>query len=96
MEAPRHSPWKSVQQKIKNRSIGLLCVATLLLHPAQSYGHIAQLWSTYEVRPTRDGKPEVRGINSIQAVYDGQNWKVLQIVWQAETPALPIPAEYLP
>ena len=65
-------------------------------HPAQSYGHIAQLWSTYEVRPTCDGKPEVRGINSIQAVYDGQNWKVLQIVWQAETPNTPIPAEYLP
>ena len=65
-------------------------------HPAQSYGHSAQLWSTYEVRPTRDGKAEVRGINSIQAVYDGQNWKVLEIVWQAETPATPIPAEYLP
>lgn len=65
-------------------------------HPAQSYGHIAQLWSTYEIRPTPDGKPEVRGINSIQAVYDGQNWKVLEILWQAETPTTPIPAEYLP
>ena len=65
-------------------------------HPSQSYGHIAQLWSTYEIRPTPDGKPEVRGINSIQAVYDGQNWKVLEILWQAETPSTPIPPEYLP
>ncbi|HKR28368.1 MAG TPA: hypothetical protein VJS11_12975 [Acidobacteriaceae bacterium] len=65
-------------------------------HPSESYGRIAHLWSTYEVRPTPEGKPEVRGINSIQAVFDGQNWKVLQIVWQAETPQTPIPEKYLP
>lgn len=65
-------------------------------YPSESYGHIAHLWSTYEVRPTPDGKPEVRGINSIQAVYDGQNWKVIEIVWQAETPQTPIPSQYLP
>lgn len=64
--------------------------------PAESYGHIAQLWSTYEIRPTPVGAPEARGINSIQAVYDGQNWKVLEIVWEAETPQTPIPARYLP
>lgn len=65
-------------------------------HPSESYGRVAQLWSTYEIRPTPDGKPEGRGINSIQAVYDGQNWKVLEILWQAETPQTPIPAKYLP
>ena len=64
--------------------------------PADTYGRIAQLWSTYEIRPTADGKPEARGINSIQAVFDGQNWKVLEIVWQAETPQTPIPEKYLP
>lgn len=64
--------------------------------PSESYGRIAQLWSTYEVRPTPDGKPEVRGINSIQAIYNGQNWHVLEIVWQAETPQTPIPEKYLP
>ena len=64
--------------------------------PAENYGRIAQLWSTYEIRPTADGKPEARGINSIQAVFDGQNWKVLEIVWQAETPQTPIPEKYLP
>lgn len=64
--------------------------------PSESYGRIAQLWSTYEIRPTPDGKPEARGINSIQAVYDGQNWKVLEIVWQAETPQTLIPEKYLP
>ncbi len=65
-------------------------------HPADVYGNIAHLWSTYEVRPTPDGKPEIRGINSIQAVFDGSELKVIEIVWQAETPDQPIPQKYLP
>jgi hypothetical protein len=61
---------------------------------SESFGHIAQLWSTYT---TALGDRQLdRGINSIQAVYDGQNWKVVEIVWQAETPTAPIPAPYLP
>ncbi len=60
------------------------------------YGHEAHLWSTYELRDTPDGKPEVRGINSIQAVFDGRRWHVISILWQAETPAEPIPEKYLP
>ena len=63
---------------------------------SEVYGHEAHLWSTYEVRPTPDGKPEVRGINSIQAVFDGKSWKVISILWQAETPAEPVPEKYLP
>jgi len=60
------------------------------------YGHIAHLWSTYEVRPTPDGKAQVRGINSIQAVNDGTRWRVFEILWQAETPSEAVPARYLP
>jgi len=60
------------------------------------YGHVAHLWSTYELRLNKpDGEP-VRGINSIQAVYDGKRWRILDILWQAETPDLPVPAKYLP
>jgi len=65
-------------------------------YPSEVYGHIAHLWSTYEIRPTPDGKPEARGINSIQAVFDGNEWKVMQILWQAETPDEPVPQKYLP
>lgn len=60
------------------------------------FGHIAHLWSTYEVRPTPDGKAEVRGINSIQAVNDGNRWRVIQILWEAETSTETVPARYLP
>jgi hypothetical protein len=62
----------------------------------ETWGHLAHLWSTYEVRPTPDGKPEVRGINSIQAFFDGQRWKVVSIEWLAESAAEPLPEKYLP
>jgi hypothetical protein len=65
-------------------------------YPTDVYGHVAHLWSTYEVRPTPDGKPEIRGINSIQAYFNGSEWKVVEIVWQAETPDEQIPSKYLP
>ena len=63
-----------------------------------AHGH---LWSTYETRTTPDGKPPAgkvmdRGINSIQAIFDGKQWKITQIIWQAEKPDDPVPAKYLP
>ena len=65
-------------------------------YSSDMYGHIAHLWSTYEIRPTPDGKAEMRGINSIQAVFNGTEWKVVEILWQAETPDESIPQKYLP
>lgn len=65
-------------------------------YSVDEYGHIAHLWSTYEVRDTPDGKATVRGINSMQAVYDGAQWKLIEILWQAETPDQPLPAKFLP
>jgi hypothetical protein len=65
-----------------------------LKYQSETFGRIAHLWSTYAT--TLAGKPVARGINSIQAVYDGQNWHIVEILWQAENPATPIPAQYLP
>lgn len=67
----------------------------------ETWAHLAHLWSTYETRTTPNGKPPEgkvldRGINSIQAVYDGHRWQVIEILWQAELPADPVPAKYLP
>jgi hypothetical protein len=72
----------------------------------ETWAHMAHLWSTYETRTTPDGKPPDgkvpenklldRGINSIQAVFDGKQWHIIQILWQAETPAGPVPEKYLP
>lgn len=64
---------------------------------SETYGPVAHLWSTYELRlNSADAKPETRGINSIQAVFDGTRWRVLEITWHAETPDDPVPAQYLP
>jgi len=29
-------------------------------------------------------------------VNDGTRWRIMEILWQAETPGEPIPAKYLP
>lgn len=60
------------------------------------YGNLAHLWSTYEIRATTDGKVEMRGINSIQAAFNGTEWKAVEVSWQAETSDTPIPQKYLP
>ena len=62
----------------------------------ETYGHFAHLWSTYEIRPTPDGKPEAVGINSIQAVFDGTRWHVQSVFWESNATAGPVPEKYLP
>jgi hypothetical protein len=63
-------------------------------YQTESFGHIAHLWSTYAT--SLAGKPLARGINSIQAIYDGKEWKIFEILWEAENSTDPIPAQYLP
>ena len=67
-----------------------------IVNKVEQYGSLAHIWSTYESRHEPNGAPFARGINSIQAVYDGTRWKVQAILWQAETPETPLPAKYLP
>ncbi len=62
----------------------------------ETYGHIAHLWSTYELRTAADGPVQIRGINSIQALNDGKRWRIYQVFWQAETPKEKVPEKYLP
>ena len=60
------------------------------------FGNVVQLFSTYEsYHSEKDEKPFSRGINSIQLLYDGSRWWVMNIFWQAETEEFPIPDQYL-
>jgi len=59
------------------------------------FGHIAQVFSTYESRHTPDGEPFARGINSIQLMNDGTRWWVVSILWDTEHDDQPLPAKYL-
>ena len=62
----------------------------------ERYGHIAHAFSTYESRTEADGAPFTRGINSIQLISDGDRWWIVNIFWQGESDAEPIPDGYLP
>jgi hypothetical protein len=63
---------------------------------SERYGNILQVFSTYESRhDAKDEKPFARGINSFQLYYDGTRWWVVTIMWEEETPANPIPKEFL-
>jgi len=60
----------------------------------ERYGNIAHLWSTYALHS--GGKQVARGINSIQAIKEADGWRVMGIMWQAESASAPLPKEYLP
>lgn len=61
------------------------------------FGNIAQVFTTYEAyRRESDTKPFMRGINSIQMLYDNNRWWIINVYWQQESKKTPIPKEYLP
>jgi hypothetical protein len=65
-------------------------------HQTETFGNIAQVFSTYESRHAKDdAKPFQRGINSIQLMNDGKRWWVVTIFWQAEDQKNPLPEKYL-
>jgi hypothetical protein len=61
----------------------------------EQYAHIAHVFSTYESRHEKAGKPFARGINSIQLLNDGKRWWIVTIYWEGETPETPLPEQYL-
>ena len=77
------------------RNPWLICGGWLSLAAASA--HIACIFGGPDwYRFFGAGEPSpVRGINSFQLVRHGGRWWVVSIMWQAETPQTPIPAEYL-
>jgi hypothetical protein len=62
----------------------------------EQFGQIAQVWSTYESRHREDDpEPFMRGINSFQLFHDTARWWIVNIYWQHESTAHPIPDKYL-
>ena len=66
-----------------------------LSRKTDSFGAMTHIYSTYESRETKDGKPTDRGINSMEFFFDGERWWCVEIYWDAERPGNPIPAKYL-
>jgi hypothetical protein len=69
---------------------------TELARRTEQFGQIAHVWSTYESRYRKDDpEPFMRGINSFQLFHDGARWWIINIYWQHENAAHPIPDKYL-
>jgi Putative lumazine-binding len=79
--------------RVKSRGHAML-EEKQIKYAIESFGGIAHLWSTYALRS--DGKQIARGVNSIQAMKTAGGWRVTGIMWQAESPAAPLPKELLP
>jgi len=62
----------------------------------ERFGNIVHVFSTYESKHGLNEKPYMRGINSIQLLYDGKRWWVMNVMWQHESDEFPLPAKYLP
>jgi hypothetical protein len=63
----------------------------------EEFGNIAHVWSTYESRHmAEDSNPFARGINSIQLLKSGGRYYIVEVLWDSETSASPIPTRYLP
>lgn len=62
----------------------------------ESFGNIAEVWSTFESRRTKDAPtPYARGITSLQILKDGDRWWIVSAFWDHEREDAPIPEKYL-
>jgi hypothetical protein len=62
------------------------------------FGTIAHVFTTYETRltsPNPNSPVAERGINSVQTIQHEGRWWIANLVFDAETPATPIPPEYV-
>lgn len=68
---------------------------TEIARRTEQYGPVAQVFSTYESRTSPGQPPFMRGVNSIQLVFERGRWWIVSVAWQHETPEMLIPAQYL-
>jgi len=61
----------------------------------ERFENIAHVFSTYRSRRTVDGEVFQRGINSIQLMWDGERWWIMNVMWRGVGPDAEIPAKYM-
>jgi hypothetical protein len=60
----------------------------------ETFGNIAQVFSSYESRHNAGEAPFARGINSLQLLNDGKRWWIVGILWDEERPDNPLPKDF--
>jgi hypothetical protein len=61
----------------------------------EEFGTVVHVFSTYETKEKKDGHVTNRGINSIQLLFDGSRYYVVNIFWCAESMGFKLPEKYL-
>jgi hypothetical protein len=65
-----------------------------IVNRIETFGNVAQVFSSYESRHAAGESPFARGINSLQLLNDGKRWWVVSILWDSERPGNPLPKEF--
>jgi hypothetical protein len=65
-----------------------------IISRVETFGNVAQVFSSYESRHAPGEAPFARGINSLQMLYDGKRWWVVNILWDEERPDNPLPEDF--
>jgi len=60
-----------------------------------NYGHIAQVWSAFEIRTDPKTETDVRGLNSIQVHYENGRWWIDSWTCEMESEESSIVTEFL-
>jgi len=60
----------------------------------ERFENIAHRFSTYDSKRTPDGDVIAKGINSIQLLWDGERWWIVNIFWRGGGPNIEIPTKY--
>ena len=85
---------KSFKERIEDGTIQSFYEGELK-HTTEIFGTIAHRFSTYETKFDLDNpEPFSIGINSIQFIKIGKNWKISGIVWNNQTDTNKIPDKY--
>jgi len=62
----------------------------------ENFGALTHVFSTYEAyKSSEDKEPFMRGINSIQLMYNGTRFWIVNISWEAESETNRLPEKYL-
>ncbi len=65
-----------------------------LARRTENWGELVQVWSAYEgIREKQ--KDSLRGINSIQLMFDGQRWWIVSLLFEAERADLVLPVDWV-
>jgi hypothetical protein len=63
-------------------------------HIIERFETIAHVFSTYESRWEPEGEVFQRGINSIQLMWDGQRWWIVNVIWHGVPANTELPERY--